>query len=630
MPLQSIELLAPAKNADTGIEAIRHGADAVYIGGPGFGARAAAGNSVEDIERLCQYAHLFGARVYVTLNTILYDDELAEVERLVRQLYDVGVDALIVQDMALLSLRLPPIALHASTQMDNCTPERAALLEKAGYSQIVVARELSLQQIRDIHAATSLPIEAFVHGALCVSYSGRCYASEYCFGRSANRGRCAQFCRLAFSLVDADGRVVEAALEGAGKAAMAKIEQLHLLSLRDMNRSAYIEEMLDAGVRSFKIEGRLKDAAYVKNVTAYYRRAIDAVLARRSEEFVRASAGTTTVHFTPQLSKSFNRGFTSYFLNGRTPDVWNFHTPKSMGEPVGRVERVGARSFVVLLHDGVAPLHNGDGLCFLGREGLTGFRANRVEMEAGRRAEVFPLRMPEVRQGDAVYRNEDHQWESLLARPTAERRLPLAFRLEEVSGGYRLTASASGVQSSVEIPTEHQAAAKPQSENLHRQLGKLGDTPFVLESVSVETDGERFIPASLVAAARRDVVALLQQALCRRHLQQRDVRRPMQRIDLHGASFGYQANVANAVSRRWLLQHGAADVAPAFEIRQPRQAVVMTCRHCLRYAFGQCPRQTHRPPTWKEPLALRLPDGRSFPLVFDCQHCEMQVLAPRS
>lgn len=627
--MQAIELLAPAKNVEIGIEAIRHGADAVYIGGPGFGARAAAGNSVEDIRRLCGFAHLFGAKVYVTLNTILYDGELPAVERLVHELYDAGADALITQDLALLALNLPPIALHASTQMDNCTPERAQFLEAAGYSQIVLARELSLSQISAIHSATSLPLEAFVHGALCVSYSGRCYASEYCFGRSANRGRCAQFCRLAFDLVDADGRVVSAAEQRAGTSVPCLQQGRHLLSLRDMNRAAQIEAMMDAGVRSFKIEGRLKDAAYVKNVTAFYRRAIDEVLRRRAADYSRASRGTHTFAFEPRLDKSFNRGFTDYFLQRRTSDIWNFDTPKAMGEYVGRVSRVSRQSFVLAVEADACTLHNGDGLCLMAGGVLAGFRANRVEpLRDGKGVEVFPLKMPALQVGAQVYRNEDREWEALLARPSAERRLPLTFSLEELNGGYRLRAISGDAEAAVTIDVAHQPAEKPQADNICRQLQKLGDTVFCLQGVEVLTHGERFIPSSLLSAARRQVVRALSDELCRLHLLRREVRRPVGLPDFRGQRLSYQSNIANAVARAWVLQHGAASAEPAFELRQPSQAVVMTCRHCLRYAFGQCPKISGQPPTWKEPLALRLPDGRRFPLVFDCRHCEMQVLAP--
>lgn len=626
---QTIELLSPAKNADIGIEAILHGADAVYIGGPGFGARAAAGNSVDDIRRLCHAAHLYGARVYVTLNTILYDDELREAERLVRQLYDAGVDALITQDLALLDLDIPPIALHASTQMDNCTPERARFLEEAGYSQIVLARELSLQQMADIHAATSLPLEAFVHGALCVSYSGRCYASEYCFGRSANRGRCAQFCRLAFDLTDERGRIV-AATEGEGRRPVPQ-QGRHLLSLRDMNRSAHLEAMMDAGIRSFKIEGRLKDAAYVKNVTAYYRRAIDEVLERRSAHYCRASHGIHTFTFEPSLRKSFNRGFTSYLLQGRTPDLWNFATPKSVGEKVGSVVRVSPRSFTLLPTSPETLLHNGDGCVTFHAGNLSGFRANRVEPAPdGRHLEVFPLKMPLLRAGAVVYRNEDVQWENLLARPSATRRLPLAFALIEAPEGFLLRAGAQGCMVEVVLDAPHQAAEKPQTEVIRRQLQKLGDTPFTLDALDVRTSGERFIPASLLSAARRQAVEALSAALRQQHLSRRDVRRPLRNPDFGGQPLPFQANIANRVAEAWALRHGASAVAPAFELHQPdRQAVIMTCRHCLRYAFGQCPKVSGRPPQWSEPLFLSLPDGRRFPLRFDCSRCEMQVLTPQ-
>lgn len=621
---QSIELLAPAKNLEVGIEAIRHGADAVYIGGPGFGARAAAGNSVEDIRALCDYAHLFGARVYVTLNTILYDEELEPARLLVGELYEAGVDALITQDVALLTMDIPPIALHASTQMDNCTPERAQMLEAAGYSQIVLARELSLEQIRAIHNVTTLPLEAFVHGALCVSYSGRCYASQYCFGRSANRGRCAQFCRLPFDLVDAEGQVLE--------------HDRHLLSLRDMNRSASLEEMMDAGVRSFKIEGRLKDAAYVKNVVAYYRQSIDDILKRRSE-YVRASRGQQTTSFTPALAKSFNRGFTEYMLHERTADLWNFTTPKSMGEYVGRVERVGQRSF---RFSGDVPVNNGDGLTFVSAEGrLEGFRANRVEGK-----EIFPLKMPALISGQRLYRNEDREWETLMARPTAERQLPVDVTLREDGHGFTLTMSlAAGSEqdssceadkwtATIPMQCDVQPAAKPQTENIIRNLSKLGGTPFVMHEVRIETNGERFIPSSVLAEHRRQLCDAFAQQLRQQHVGQRDLRRSEQKdsvhLDLSGQHFDYRSNVANRLARQWYQSHGAAVVDPAFEAEPPAKAALMTCRHCLRYALGQCPKQTGRKVEWKEPLSLRLADGRSFPLRFDCSRCEMQVLTPSS
>lgn len=614
--MRKIELLAPAKNADTGIEAILHGADAVYIGGPGFGARTAASNSIANIQRLCDFAHIYGAKVYVTLNTILYDDELADVEALVAELYSIGVDALITQDLALLSLDIPPIALHASTQMDNCTPERAQFLEAAGYSQIVLARELSVEQIRHVHAATSLPLEAFVHGALCVSYSGRCYASEYCFGRSANRGRCAQFCRLAFDLVDNDGHTIAA--------------DRHLLSLRDMNRSASLEEMMDAGVSSFKIEGRLKDTGYVKNVTAFYRQEIDKIIAQRPAEFQRSSRGVTHLKFEPSLTKSFNRGFTEYLLHTRTADLWNFSTPKSMGEYVGTVRRVGKRSLEIAANH---TLNNGDGLAFVNALGkLEGFRVNKVE---GR--EIIPLKMPSLTVGTKLYRNEDRMWEGMLAKPTAERIIPIGIALRETRDGYELSSYLTSSHTTCEhllatcsFAAELLTAVKPQRDNIMRNLSKFGGTPFDAVSIEIETNGERFIPASLLSEMRRELVAETIAALQRQHKEQRDKRRVDSLKHLKAESLPFTANTANGAAERWLRSKGVKNIEPAFEIKQPVAGALMTCRHCLRYAFGQCPKETNHRPRWNEPVSLRLPDGRSFLLRFDCTMCEMQVMMPKS
>lgn len=603
---KAIELLCPAKNVDIGIEAIRHGADAVYIGGPSFGARASAGNEVEDIARLCEYAHVYGARVYVTLNTILYDDELQEVERLIHRLYEVGVDALIVQDLAMLKLNLPPIALHSSTQMDTCTPDQARLLDQAGYSQIVVARELSLDQIRAMSAATDVPIEAFVHGALCVSYSGRCYVSQYAFGRSANRGRCAQFCRLSFDLIDADGKV---------------ISTKHHLSLRDMNRTNSIEQMLEVGVSSFKVEGRLKDAGYVKNVAAHYRTALDFALAKHPNLYHRASFGRSKYFFIPQIEKTFNRGFTEYFLHGRTNDTWSMQTPKAIGAPVGKVARIGKKSFFV---DGQCEFANGDGLCFFDEEGkLQGFRVNRAE---GR--ELFPLQMPvSLRVDMELYRNEDRAFERALQRPSAERVLSVKLILKEQESrkGYELTGiTESGVSLSLTFECPIEDARSSQRENIAKQLSKLGGSCFEASEVILDWVGERFIPASTLSEWRRELTTALREACIQAH--QRDVRRPVSKdFDLSGHSYDFTANVANKLAAEFLNEHGADRVEAAYEVTPPDDATLMTCRHCLRYAHGQCPKETKRPPQWKEPMALRLPDGQVFPLTFDCAKCEMSV-----
>ncbi len=613
---RSIELLSPARNLECGIEAIRHGADAVYIGGPAYGARAAAGNSIEDIATLCRYAHTFGAKVYVTANTILTDSELSAAEKMAWQLHDAGVDALIVQDMAFLKLHLPPgLALHASTQMDNRTPDKARLLEAAGFEQIVVARELSLSDIAAIHKAVSVPIEAFVHGALCVSYSGRCYASQHCFSRSANRGECAQFCRLAFELLDAEGNIIR--------------KDKHLLSLRDMNRSDHLETMMDAGVSSFKIEGRLKDVAYVKNITAHYRRRIDEILQRRTE-YRRSSYGTTQTTFTPQPEKSFNRGFTDYFLNGRTSDLFSFDTPKAIGEYVGTVGRIDGRTLTVrpaTKADGNASVEftGGDGLCFFNRDGrLQGFRVNRAD---GMRLSLADA-VSELYPGATLYRNTDHAFERLLAHPSAVRTLQLDIALSETPSGYLLSMTdETGRTASLEVEAEKQEGKTPQRDNILRQLGKLGATDFTLRHVRLDLEGNPFIPSSRLAQWRRECLDKLTAQPIPDHRESA----PTHAAIPHAAipqTIDYTGNVANRLARSFYEENGATTVAPAYELSPAHRAELMRCRHCLRHALGHCPRITSAPLPWKEPLRLRLSDGRTFPLRFDCQNCEMVVLAP--
>ena len=609
--MAQIELLAPAKNLECGIEAIKHGADAVYIGAPKFGARAAAGNSVEDLSALAEYAHQYGARVYVTLNTLIKDEELSEVEQLVWQLYRIGIDALIVQDMALLTMDLPPIPLHASTQTDNRTAEKVKFLHAAGFTQVVLARELSLAEIEAIHRACPVPLEVFVHGALCVSYSGQCYASQACFGRSANRGECAQFCRLPFTLEDADGRVIE--------------RDRHLLSLKDMNRSAHLEAMMDAGVRSFKIEGRLKDVSYVKNVTAYYRQAIDAVLARRPE-YERASQGVSTYTFTPQLDKSFNRGFTDYYLMGRRTDVSSFATPKAMGEPVGHVKEVG-RGYVAV--SSTKAFHNGDGLCFIDEQDrLHGFRVNRVE---GTR--LYPKEMPyAIRQRMPLYRNFDKDFEHLLARPSAERRIPVCLTLNEVSFGFSLTITDEKQRSvTVNFERDKELARTEQRAGIENQLSKLGGTILVAKDIEVHFTENWFIPSSVVADMRRAAVEAYERMLrvtWPTHVTPR-------RVDakaLHCAEgsalkpvLTYLANVGNRRAEEFYRACGVEEIAPAYELSAPRGVTLMFCRHCLRYALGWCPRHGGVRSPYREPYTLVSADGRRFALEFDCKQCVMLV-----
>lgn len=606
--LRKIELLAPARNLECGIEAVNHGADAVYIGAPKFGARAAATNSMDDIGRLTDYAHLYGVRIYVTVNTILKDEELKETEDMIWELYRRGVDALIVQDMGLTRLNLPPIPLHASTQMDNRTAGKVRFLAEAGFRQVVLARELSLDEIAAIHkACPDTPLEVFVHGALCVSYSGQCYASQACFGRSANRGECAQFCRLPFSLVDADGRVM--------------VKDKHLLSLKDMNRLDMLEQLLDAGVTSLKIEGRLKDVAYVKNVTAAYSQRLDAILKRR-KEYVRASSGTCRLDFRPQPEKSFSRGFTHYFLEGRGEDIASFDTPKSLGEAMGTLkEQRGGWVSVA----GVKPFHNGDGVCYLDEQGrLQGFRINRVEGN-----KLFPAgNVARIRPRTPLFRNLDQEFERALARKSAERKIGVRLRLEENVFGFSLTADdEDDNRVTLAFGYAKERARTPQVENLRTQLAKLGGTPYELtEPADIALTEEWFVPSSVVADWRRQVVERLTAARRINYRRELAVWRPTHHAYL-ATTLTYLGNVMNDEARRFYLDHGVKAVAPAYEKQPADGAVLMFCRHCLRYSMGWCPvHQKGRSP-YREPYYLASSDGRRFRLEFDCKNCQMKVLA---
>ena len=601
---RKIELLAPAKNLETGIAAINHGADAVYIGAAQFGARQAAGNSVEDIARLVEYAHLFGVKVYVTLNTIIYDDEVASVEQLVAELYKVGVDALIVQDMGISGMNIPPIPLHASTQMDNRTVEKAKFLAGVGFPRIVLARELSLSEIKEIHdAVPDTELEVFVHGALCVSYSGQCYASQHCFGRSANRGACAQFCRLPFDLVDAEVTVV--------------MRDKHLLSLKDMNRSAHIEQMLDAGVTSFKIEGRLKDVSYVKNITAYYRAKLDEVFARRPE-YERASYGKCAPQFTPAPEKSFSRGFTDYMLNGSKDEMTSFDTPKSKGEYMGRVKFVSRNFFTFTGKD----FNNGDGACFVSRDGrLKGFHINRVE---GNR--IFPQTMPQVESGDELYRNYDCDFERQLSRPDVARRMRVDLTLCENADGFVLKGiDESGLECSVSTVFEKQEARTSQRDNIVKQLGKWGNTPFEVGEVNVEFSSEWFVPSSLLSDMRRSLC----EELIKRHNEEdsrEDMRLADNAIPFVADELDYKGNVSNSHAKAFYMKHGVKSLMPAFENEPVDNAVVMFCKHCIKFSLGWCTKSGAKH-AFKEPFYLVSGDGKRFRLSFDCKECMMKVIA---
>lgn len=620
MKPRKIELLAPAKNLECGIEAVNHGADAVYIGAPKFGARAAAVNSLEDIAALVVYAHLYNVRIYVTVNTILKDDELAETEKMIWALYRAGVDALIVQDMGITRLNLPPIPLHASTQMDNRTPEKVRFLADAGFRQVVLARELSLQEIRHIHTSCpEVPLEVFVHGALCVSYSGQCYVSQACFGRSANRGECAQFCRLPFSLQDADGKTI--------------VRDKHLLSLKDLNQSDALEDLLDAGVTSLKIEGRLKDVSYVKNVTAAYRQKLDLLFARR-REYVRASSGVCHFDFNPQLDKSFSRGFTHYFLQGREQAVASFDTPKSLGEEMGTMKEQRGNYLTVA---GVKAFHNGDGVCFLDEQGrLQGFRINRVDGN-----KLYPAgEMPRIKPRTRLYRNYDQEFERLLARKSSERKIRIGWTLADTAFGFSLTVSdEDGNWVARSFPYPKEVARTPQADNLRAQLSKLGNTPFeVAEKLSAVSDGASkdasgiglhlsqnwFLPASVVADWRRQVIDRLMAARRITYRRESALMKPTGH-PFPAAELTYLGNVMNNAAYRFYQAHGLQSIASAYEKQPVPQAVLMFCKHCLRFSMGWCPvHQKGRSP-YREPYYLVGLDGKRFRLAFDCKNCQMKV-----
>ena len=602
--MRELELLAPAKNLECGIAAVDHGADAVYIGASRFGARAAAGNSVDDIRQLCSYAHPYGVKVYVTVNTLIFDHELEATRQLLSDLADAGADAILVQDMGVLSLLPQKLVLHASTQTDNRTPEKVRWLRDQGFSRVVLARELSADEIAAIHEAVpDVELEVFVHGALCVSYSGRCYASQHLFGRSANRGECAQVCRMKFDLIDGDGNEL--------------IHQRHLLSLKDLNQSLYLEELAEAGATSFKIEGRLKDASYVKNVVAYYSQRLDDLVRRHPNVYQRAARGHCRYTFVPNLDKTFNRGFTNYFLHGRHQGISSPDTPKAIGEYVGTVKEVRRDSFNVA---GTASFANGDGLCFLNKDReLEGFRVNRAQ---GNR--LFPQQMPQnLRPGLALYRNHDMQFERVLSGKTAERKIPLVLHLSAISDGFAL--SASGVTASVRC--DHQQAEKPQRENIIRQLSKLGGTPYECSGVELSpADFPYFIPASLLSDLRQQLVAAL-----------------MKSTSVTSSTSATSPSseprpLDNNISNRLAADFYGTDSLTAYELH-PDQRPLMQCRYCLRYELGSndCPRVSGEanykvkdsvPAKLKYPLFLRLADGRRFRLEFDCKHCQMNIYAP--
>ncbi|MDO9466030.1 MAG: U32 family peptidase [Thiobacillus sp.] len=626
MQPHQLELLAPARDADIGIEAVNHGADAVYIGGPSFGARAAASNDIADIARLVQHAHRFNARVFVTLNTILTDDELEPARQQIWQLYDAGVDALIIQDMGLLELDLPPIQLHASTQTDIRTPEKARFLQDVGLNQIVLARELDLEQIAAIRAATrpETTLEFFVHGALCVAYSGQCYISHAHTGRSANRGDCSQACRLPYQVTDIEGRIVA--------------HDKHVLSMKDNNQSDNIEALIDAGIRSFKIEGRYKDMGYVKNITAHYRTLLDELIERRPE-FARASSGRTTFAFTPDPNQNFNREFTDYFVGGRKEDIGAFDTPKNPGLPVGYVSKVGDKWVELQTDSPDIVLNNGDGLCYYTlQKDLAGLAINRAEKQGAGVWRVFPkdpmTSFKDLRAGTLVNRNRDMNWTRLLDKASSERRIGVWLRLDQTDTGFALTLTDEDGNTTTAEAAHARESAKDAAKaetTLREHLGKLGTTPFAAMGIALELSQPWFVPASFLNALRRDAVAALEAARAAAYV------RPERAMPVEPAAvypedtLSYLANVYNHKACDFYAKHGVQVIAAAYESHEETGEVsLMITKHCVRFSLSLCPKQAKgvtgvQGTVRAAPLTL-INGSEKLTLRFDCKACEMHVV----
>jgi len=604
---QKLELLAPARDLACGLAAINHGADAVYIGGPEFSARAAAANSLEDIEKLVTYAHQFGARVYVALNTIFTDYELDRVVKLTHQMHQIGIDALIIQDMGLFECDLPPIPLHASTQLNNRTVEKIQFLENIGFQQVVLARELDLGAIRKIRLATEIPLEFFIHGALCVSYSGQCYISELVAGRSANRGQCAQFCRHKYTLKDGLGQIIE--------------KDRHLLSLKDLNLSVHLEELIDAGISSFKIEGRLKDINYVKNITAFYRLALDRIIAKKPH-LKRSSAGSCTFDFSPDPNRSFNRGKTDYFLTRKRNRVGAIDSTQSIGQELGKVLHIDNKQKYFTLATGEV-IHNGDGLCFhTSGGGLRGIQVNRVEDE-----KIFPRELPDFSIHTLVYRNNDTAFVKSLARSGLCRLLSVQLEVSERDEGLQLVVIDENAMRSETFLKTEKARARQAGASLvlaEKQLKKSGGTLFVVESVGVQLNPDLFFSTALFNELRRKGLE--------HHLQMRVQRYQPERVKIEMNTFpwpakevDYRDNIANQKAEKFYLRHGVSRIdRSSLGVSHTGNCALMTTRYCIKAQLGLCHKIKKQNGILMEPLTLADNTGE-YTLEFDCEKCEMTV-----
>jgi 23S rRNA 5-hydroxycytidine C2501 synthase len=614
----SIELLAPAKNLEAGKAAITCGADAVYIGATQFGAREAAGNSLADIAALAEYAHRYWVRVYVTLNTLLYDDEFPAAVQLIHDLHAIGIDGLIIQDVGLLECDLPPIPLIASTQMHNAAPEKIRFLEQIGIQRVILARELSLEQIRAIRAATTtIQLECFVHGAICVSYSGQCYLSYAIGGRSGNRGQCAQPCRRPYTLLDAHGETL--------------VQDRYLLSLKDMDRSAFLPDLLDAGVTAFKIEGRLKDTAYVMNIVSYYRQQLDQLLPKR--DLQKASSGVSSIDFTPDPHKTFNRGYTPYFLTGRDRDMASLRTPKALGESIGTVRAVRAGAFTISTD---IPLHNGDGICFLDRnEILQGTIINNVQGES-----ITPDSLTGITPGTMIYRNYDHTFTGQLKASRMNRRIAVRFHLSETPEGFMVNVvDEDGNEAEYRLTAEKTPARKPDAalRCVMTQFSKCGNSDFVCADVQVTWQTPYFLTVAALNTLRREVLSQLA-AVRAQHRPVATGTILKNAVPYPEHELTYQGNVLNQYADAFYRRHGVQQIEPAAESgldMQGRQ--VMRTRYCLKYQLGYCLHEQDKQPVAEpglvsvaEPLFLVDDQEQRCTLRFNCDACEMEVWWGRS
>ena len=606
---KKIEILAPAKNLVQGMAAINAGADAVYIGAPQFGARTNATNSVEDIAEMVRYAHLFKAQVFVVINTILYDDELNQCKKLIHELYEIGVDALIVQDMAIMEMDLPPIVIHASTQANNRDPKHVKFLADAGMKRVVLARELNLDQVREISEATDVELEFFVSGALCVSFSGNCYMSIAGGERSANRGSCAQNCRLPYQLIDGTGKTL--------------IANSHLLSIKDLDLSDQLPNLIEAGVTSFKIEGRLKDLVYVKNNTSFLRKKLDTFLEANKEKYQKASSGRTFYNFEPEMDRSFNRGYTDYFVNKRKEKIGNWESPKSQGQLIGKVLEVKANGYVI---ENYEKLNNGDGLYFINANN----EADGAQINIIINNVVVPNTFKPLSVGTVIYRNSDAEFNKMVEKEnSAVRKIGVKLYFTETTDGFQLLViDEDGHENVAEIKIEKIIANSTESviPNIKKNLAKTGNTPFIVDEIEVEFSENWFLPISKVNEIRREVLEQLIDIRVKEYhrkefqITKTDHPYPVQKLD-------FMYNVSNKMARTFYKRHGVTEIEKAFELQwDPGKARVMTTKYCVKYELGKCARFQRETMGEKlvEPLTLKHGENE-YKLKFNCKPCEMEI-----